>query len=160
MNDDDLYIKTAAGYEALRTRSAALAPRLRSILIMIDGVRRVHQLRAAAATIGAPADAIETLSALGFIAAAVQASAAAAEAAPADPAAAALERFRLAKKYMNDTVVDALGIRAFMFTLKLEKCAVLADLAPLVAEYTRLLTKARGADVAGALETRLRELLR
>ncbi|GMV46925.1 MAG: hypothetical protein AMXMBFR66_23230 [Pseudomonadota bacterium] len=159
MNDDDLYAKTDAGYEALRTRSATLPPRLRSILIMIDGVRRVRELRAAAATIGAPDDAIDTLAAMGFVAA-VRAAAGAVEATPVDPTTVAIERFRLAKKYMNDTVVDALGIRAFMFTLRLEKCAVLADLAPLVPEYTRLLTKARGVEVAGALETRLRELLR
>jgi len=159
MNDDDLYAKTDAGYEALRTRSATLPPRLRSILIMIDGTRRVRELRAAAATIGAPGDAIETLAAMGFVAA-VRAAAGAVEATPVDPTTVAVERFRLARKYMNDTVVDALGIRAFMFTLRLEKCAVLGDLIPLVPEYTRLLTKARGVEVAGALETRLRELLR
>ena len=36
--------------------------------------------------------------------------------------------FRVAKAFMNETIVDALGIRAFMFTLKLEKCATGADL--------------------------------
>ena len=36
-------------------------------------------------------------------------------------------QFRVAKAFMNETVVDSLGIRAFLFTLKLEKCATATD---------------------------------
>ena len=171
MNDDALFSKTSAGQDVLRTR-AALPPRLRSLLIMIDGVRRAGELRHAAATIGAPVDAIETLLAMGLIGSTTAAAAPAPPTqTPLQPAlqtptmpggqasSTSVERFRVAKKFMNDTVVDALGIRAFMFTLELEKCAVLADLAGLLPKYVRLISKARGEQVAGALETRLRELL-
>ena len=75
---------------------------------------------------------------------------------PADAA----QRFQVARKFMNDTVVDALGLRAFLFTLKLEKCGTLEDLNALLPEYLRALGKARGEQITAALETRLRELLR
>jgi hypothetical protein len=188
MNDDDIFSKTSNGLAELRSRSAGLSQRLRSILIMVDGVRRVGDLRQAAATLGAPPDVLESLQALGLIAltapaGAPQAQTTAARVSVAPPGAAAspraatpapatlaeaseplpsseADRFRVAKKFMNDTVVDALGIRAFMFTLKLEKCALLGDLEALLPEYSRVLTKARGSEVAGALETRLRQMLR
>ena len=172
VNDDDIFDKTDSGRDELRTRAAGLNQRTRSILIMVDGVRSVGDLRTAIARLSAPEDSLATLLNLGLIVRAPGASARAPDARdepkaadadagedvvahrPHDP-----ERFRVAKKFMNDTVVDALGIRAFMFTLKLEKCATLSDLAALAPEYSRLLVKAKGGEVAGALRTRLRSLL-
>jgi hypothetical protein len=163
--------KTEAGRLELRTRAQGLPPRLRSVLILVDGVRGRSELQQAMAGIGAPPDALDTLAALGLIAAAPApppAPVEAAEVVPDDsepePFDAAPtydpERFRVTKKFMNDTIVDALGLRAFMFTLKLEKCATLADLALLAPEYSRLVLKARGSEVAHALRNRLRVLLR
>jgi predicted secreted protein len=166
--DDDCVDKTERGREEVRTRAAGVGQRARSILIMADGVRKVGDLRMAIAKLDAAADTLESLLALGLI---VQTSTAAASpvgikaALPQEDDSVAVmgvndpERFRVAKKFMNDTVVDALGLRSFMFTLKLEKCATLADLGALVPEYSRALVKARGDEVAGALRDRLRELL-
>lgn len=169
MNDDDVLDKTGSGRDELRTRAAGLNQRVRSILIMVDGARTVGDLRVAIERLSAPPDTLESLLALGLVVQTYTAPAPLARADPAVPdadepivAAGANdpERFRVAKKFMNDTVVDALGLRAFMFTLKLEKCATLADLARLAPEYSRALVKAKGTEVAGALRTRLRELLR
>jgi hypothetical protein len=169
MNDEDVLDKTDSGRDELRTRAAGLSQRARSILIMVDGVRTVGDLRVAIERLSAPADTLDSLLELALV---VQTRTAPARLVQSDPAvpdaeepivAASTidpERFRVAKKFMNDTVVDALGLRAFMFTLKLEKCATLADLAQLAPEYSRALVKAKGAEVAGALRTRLRELLR
>ncbi len=80
-------------------------------------------------------------------------------AAPAAPVSDA-ERFRSTQKFMNDTVVDAIGLRAFFFTLKLEKCYTCADLQLLLPEFTAKAIKGNG-DVAGRmLEGRAREMLR
>lgn len=172
VTDDDIYDKTDSGRDEMRTRSAGLNQRARSILIMIDGVRSVGDLRSAMARLNAAPDTLEMLAAQGLVvptqAARARAPAARAEPKPSEPddgsaftasSSTDVERFRVAKKFMNDTAVDALGIRSFMFTLKLEKCGTLADLAALAPEYSRLLIKARGVEVAGALRTRLRELL-
>ena len=69
------------------------------------------------------------------------------------------ERYRVARKFLNDTAVDALGVRAFFFTLKLEKCSTRADLQLLLAEYERLVTKGSGEAAARVLSARAGELL-
>jgi predicted secreted protein len=179
MNDNDIFTKTPAGLDEVRTRASGLPQRVRSVLIMVDGVKTVRDLRVAVTRLEAPPETLDSLLDLGMIqlhapaqvkaatgrsgtdgAALPQRSEAVDDDATTATAGDEIERFRVAKKFMNDTIVDAVGIRSFMFTLKLEKCATLNDLAQLAPEYTRMLEKAKGSEVAGALRTRLRELLR
>jgi len=70
-----------------------------------------------------------------------------------------LGRFRAAKAFMNDTVVSVLGLRAFMFTLRLERCATRADLQQLVPDYEKALRKVATQPEARAIAERVRELL-
>ena len=60
---------------------------------------------------------------------------------------------------MNDAVVDALGLRAFFFTLKIERTGNLDDLRGLLPEYTRQLRRAHGPEVADELIGRAGQLL-
>jgi len=172
MNPGDLFDKTDSGLQELRTRATGLPPRLRSLLILVDGRRTLAQLQAAAGQIGAPADAIEQLLQRGLVALrspgaapAPQAAAAGSEhvdlplEAPGATPADAGERFRAAQKLMNDSVVDAIGMRAFFFTLKLERCFTLDDLRALLPEYRRLLAKASDPARARAAEQRVEGLL-
>ena len=78
------------------------------------------------------------------------------------PAAAGDEytRFRAAKDFMNITVVDALGIRSFFFTLKLERAGNLADLRELVRGYSDAITKGSGTEEARVFTLRLEAMLR
>ena len=57
------------------------------------------------------------------------------------------------------TIVDALGIRAFLFTLRLERCATRADLKTLLPDYARSLMKKLPTPDAGVLIERTGELL-
>ena len=173
MNDNDIYGKTEAGLAEVRTRGAGVSQRLRSVLIMVDGERRVGELRQAAATLGLPGDALDSLAKLQLITlrreAAARPAASASAPAPGPIAAPALpppalpadpvERFRVAKSFMNDAVVDALGLRAFMFTLKLERCGTVADVASLTDECAKLLSKARGPDAGRIFGARMRTLV-
>jgi hypothetical protein len=160
MNSDDILIKTGRGAEALRTRSADLPQRMRTALILVDGQRSVAQLRSAASLAGAPPDSLETLLDLGLVQVQPQA-------APPSPAGlvqgAALmspsERCRLASKTMNDAVVDAMGLRAFFLTLKIEKCTSAGDLLALLPEVMQAIEKTRGPHVALALVQRIRAQL-
>ena len=68
-------------------------------------------------------------------------------------------RFRIAKAFMNDTIVDVLGIRAFMFTLRLERCATRADLKALLPDYVEALRKRRSEANVVVLLERTRELV-
>ena len=61
---------------------------------------------------------------------------------------------------MNITVVDALGIKSFFFTLKLERAGNVADLRELVDPYRQCIVKGEGEAQAEVLTRRLREMLR
>lgn len=190
MNATDLVAKTAAGSDELKTRARGLSQRLRTVLIMADGAQTVEQVRSASAGLGLAPDFLESLLAEGLIELrprsggrgpsrpAAPASGPLSRPAPlggvtsvdiptgpADPAAqppagTEAERFLRARQYMNDKVVDSLKLRAFFFVLKLEKCSTRQELAELLPDFEKALTKASGAEVAEVIAARARELLR
>ena len=164
MNANELYIKTAAGAHEVKLRSKALPPRLRTMLIMVDGTRSLSQLHDAANTLAAPPDFLRTLLQMGLVeirAAASAPAAAAAEVAAPDVELPSTdgERFRAAQKLMNDAVVDALGLRAFFFTLKLEKAGTCADLRRLLPDFTKAVAKGSGDEKARGFDVRVRQTL-
>ena len=171
MNLNDIYIKTPAGIDEVKGRSRQLAPRVRSMLIMIDGALTVERLRHAAATLGAPEQVIEQLEELGLIvnrrgrgesAPQVQPQATApadARTVTAQQADSDAERFRAGLKFMNDSAVDVLKLRAFFFTLKLERCYSLADLRALLPAFRNAVARSAGPELARDLEARARDLL-
>ncbi len=62
-----VYRKSAKGAEAIATRQHGLAPRQRSMLIMVDGKRSVDQLSLVAQVLGAPDQLLGQLLQEGFI---------------------------------------------------------------------------------------------
>jgi len=161
-----IYAKTPAGAEEVKNRKIKLAPKIRTMLILIDGTKPVLVLREEAEALGVPADFIEQLEKLGLVRpvgavgggaapAAARAEAGAAAGAAMDPVA----RFRAAQQFMNDTAVNALGIKAFFFTLKLERCATVDDLRGLLDAYREAMSKASGPEEAEVLCARVEELL-
>lgn len=61
------YRKSALGTEAIATRSSALGPKLRSMLILVDGKRGFSELAKLGAIAGDPEQALGQLVAQGFI---------------------------------------------------------------------------------------------
>lgn len=169
MTNNEVYVKTAAGADEVKLRSLALPPRLRTMLIMVDGTRTAAQLHAAATTLGAPADFLSTLLHRGLVEARPLAPSPAPASLTVTVAGLSLpdvelpsteaERFRAAQKFMNDTTVDALGLRAFFFTLKLEKASTCADLRLLLPDFVKGLAKGAGPDKARRFEAQVRQTL-
>ena len=164
MDANAVFQKTGRGDAEVKQRGAKLPPKVRTMLIMIDGTRTYAQLQAIAQRLGVAEDYVGMLSSAGFIAridAAGQGPSAAVKAAIASSAAPAseAERFMAARRFMNDTVVNAIGLRAFFFTLKIEKCSTRADLAALLEDYGKAITKGAGAEEAAVLLERAKELL-
>jgi hypothetical protein len=149
------YDKTDKGREEISQGRKNLRGKLRTVLFLVDGGKDVNAIQQQMAMIGAPADAISQLADQGYIVP-LGATAPAAVAVSNDP----VKRFRVAKAFMNETIVDARGIRAFGFTLKLERCATLPDLAALLPEFSEALLKAVGRDAARAMVDHARELVR
>jgi hypothetical protein len=154
----DVYRKTERGLAEIKDRKLKLNPRVRSMLILIDGAQPELMLKEDGARIGAPADFLQQLLAHGLI---ERMGVAPAPGAPAaePPAADEFTRFRNAKNFMNTTIVEALGIKSFFFTMKLERAGVVADLVDLVEPYRAALAKASSPEEADVMAAHLREML-
>lgn len=61
MGNDWILAKTVAGVEEIATRTRRVPPRLRTMLILVDGRRSVAELIDAAAGLGDVRQALETL---------------------------------------------------------------------------------------------------
>jgi hypothetical protein len=159
--DSRRFARTARAHDEISNRRKSLRGKLRTALFLVDPAKSLDALQQQFALIGAPADALAQLVAGGYVEEIGAAAGPAPAAAPGDTAAIDDEvaSFRVAKAYMNDTIVDALGIRAFGFTLRLERCATRVDLAALLPAYAEALGKKLDGNVARALVERLRELL-
>lgn len=170
-------VKTAKGVEEIETKKYKLPSRTRTLLILVDGVKTLAAIREMAGHLGLPPALIDELIQQGFVEvksvpAVIQVVAAVASnvspalsapaAVPATASAAGVpehERFRTAKQFMNDTIVNSLGIKAFFFTLKLEKCSTRQELSELLEPYSKALAKSRGAQEEALLTQRARDLL-
>ena len=157
------YAKTDKGLEEIRSRGKSLRGRLRTMLILIDPAKTDAELRASAAQIGVEPDFLETLLRDGYVAPVggldTAAGSASGEPSPRVVTRDELARFRGAKAFINETIVDALGVRAFLFTLKLERCSTRADLAALLPDYEKAIRKFRGEAETKLLVERAHELL-
>jgi len=67
MAADDVYRKTELGLAEVKERKIRLSPRLRTMLILVDGEQTESQLAEEAAGIGAPGDFLDQLMEAGLI---------------------------------------------------------------------------------------------
>ena len=154
MQDNARYAKTEKGAAEISKRRNNLRGRARTMLILVDPSKGAAELRRQAVALGVGADVLEHLVHEGYIA-----PVGAASVQPRDVTTDELMRFRNAKAFMNETAVDALGIRAFPFTMRLERCSTRPELAALSAEYEKVIGKKHDGAEVTLLFARLRELL-
>jgi hypothetical protein len=184
VNENQVYIKTSMGSAELQSRARRLPSRMRTMLIMVDGVQTLGQLQAAANVLGAPEACMQFLIEQGLIEAKPRAAPRASSVAGATQAAHATlatptltaagqpapeaepeaplsdaARYLAAQKLMNDSVVDALGFRAFFFTLKLERSFNCEDLRTTLPDFNKALSKGKDQAAAALIEARVRVLL-
>jgi len=154
--DATRYARTPQGHDEITQGRKNLRGKLRTVLFLIDAAKSVDDIQRQVAMIGAPSDAIAQLETGGYVAKVGSVAMPSGDAAPpADPVAS----FRVAKAFMNESIVEARGIRAFGFTLRLERCATQADLAALLPDYAEALMKSLDRDAVRALVDRARELV-
>ncbi len=160
MRDTDIPVKTEAGHRELGQRQHKLHARARSILIAIHGELHVAELRAQFRALGDVDAILRELADAGLITTAVDAAAATGSTA-AEPVGARIPAAQIAKQFMNESAVAAIGPwpSALMFTLKLEHCYTADELRGLLPEYQRVVGKAKGAEFAEAMAQRAEALL-
>lgn len=158
MDKNTVFTKTDAGREALTSRPPALGPRLRSLLIMVDGKRRVEEFNQLLGGDGAVA-LLEQLEQQGWIEApraAAPAAVAAPAAAPASApqaasgaAAVVIEVLPLAeaRKGVVRFINDQLGPMGESLAMKVEGCKTAAELQALLPRIREGLRNMKGAGV-------------
>ena len=160
MADAARYAKTEKGAEEISKRRKNLDRRMRTMLILVDPAKSAAELATQAVQLGVPPDFLQIMVRDGFIKAVAGGPSGADVGVSATPVSVdELARFRKAQAFMNETIVNALGIRAFMFTLKLEHCATRADLAAIAPDYLKTLRKGTDDAEARVIMERVRELL-
>lgn len=133
MDKHIVFSKTDQGREAMSSRPAGLGPRLRSLLIMVDGKRSVGELDKLLGSDGAAAPLLEQLIAEGWIESQTPAAPpvlnAVVDAAPvaAAPAADVLP-FADARRLVVRFVNDRLGPMGETLAIRIEGCKTPADL--------------------------------
>jgi hypothetical protein len=153
MLDTAIPRKTLQGQRELVDRRQKLHARSRSLLIAVHGQHSVAELRRQFAALGDVGGILDELGALGLVTADAQSGAAV----PAPES--ELPPLQLARAFINETAVAALGLRAFLFTLKLERCYTKAELGDLLPEYRRVLTKAKNEEFAASMVGRVEQIL-
>lgn len=164
MLDTAVPVKTASGRSEIADRRHALGSRQRMLLIAINGEQTVREIRERFGSLGdvdvlltelAMAELIDVGGAITAPTATAAAPGVAAGAATDD----AGSPIAQARRFINDSVVAHLGLRAFLFTLKIERCYSKDALLDLLPEYRRVLGKAAAPAEVTALSQRAELLI-
>ena len=159
MNPSDVPVKTDAGNRELSQRTHKLSSRVRSLLIVIHGTDTVAQLTQSFHAFGDIDASLNELAKLGLIAVRSGTVATTAPQLPAANAPDIAPPAPQAKQLLNESAVAVLGLRAFLFTLKLEHCYTAEELRGILPEYRRVIAKAKGEPFADAMVKRVEEIL-
>lgn len=159
MRPNDVPVKTDAGNRELSQRAHKLSPRVRSLLIVIHGTDTVAELSRSFQVFGDVGASLNELAGLGLITVRESAVASAPVQIPAANAPDIMPPAPQAKQFLNETAVATLGLRAFLFTLKLEHCYTVEELRGILPEYRRVIAKSKGEDFAAAMVARAELML-
>lgn len=163
-----VFSKTEAGQREIQTREMRLAPRLRSLLVQVDGKRSVAGLLDMLGTAGITEEHFSQLADAGLITAPVAAAAppaspaptaAAAPVADAGSLAAQADRQMLLYRTCNEAIGKHLGLKGFKLQLQLEKLSSVADYRNFSEVLVEAIHKSRGDEEAEALRARLATLI-
>ncbi len=151
-NKQVIYQKTQKGTEAVANRHSGLAPRLRSLLIMVDGKRTYAELTTMAAALGDP-QRLSELEAEGLVAPAVaeeRTMPAALEPAggPQPAATAAPQRaanLAQAQRFSSHLLEHLLGPMAEPLCIKIEGARDLADFVAVIKRAREIVREIKGA---------------
>jgi hypothetical protein len=163
MHSKTVLAKTASGNEELSSRKLRLSPQTRTVLIAIDGRRDVGELEQMFSAYGEKnRQILNELVQLGLVADVAASTATAAANATAAAAPQPVDQdldLMGVRKLINDQAVDAAGLRAYLFTLKLERCYTVPELRATIDGFHALLTKHKGAAYANERTEHIKRVL-
>lgn len=177
-----IYRRTAHGSAELISRRPSLEPALNSLLLLVDGQRSGDELLRIVLRLGAPGDSLEKLQIGNYIQRVHRATEgvkapileSAADTAqdealfelddePDSPKRKTLtdaERRASLYKYLIEAVKKHLGLKGFIYHMKVEKAVTLAELLDLIDPLGNAIAKAQGLDAANRFMAQGRQLTR
>lgn len=165
---DLIFDKTDKGREEIATRKHHLAPRLRSLLVLVDGKHRTEDLLRKVSGLGLTEQALAELREKAFIeavetlpvaAAPAEPVEAAAQSVPGDGLAEGESQFQALYNFFTETIRSTLGLRGYALQLKVERCTAIDDFRALRQTYVDAVLKAKGNEMMRSLRDRLDQLL-
>lgn len=170
-----IFDKTDKGREEIATRKYHLAPRMRTLLLLIDGKHTNQDLLQKLRGMGLTEESLTELLSDGYIHAV--AAAPAGQPAPVAstvtaqvaklaqvPAGARLMpdgkmQFETVYQFYTETIKSTIGLRGYGLQMKVEKAGTIEELRELRRPYLEAVLKAKGNEMARGLRMRLDELL-
>jgi hypothetical protein len=171
-----IFDKTDKGREEIATRMHHLAPRLRTLLVLVDGKQSGDELLKKVAGIGVNVEGITELLNAGFIQESVPAapvtpaaelpvlpatSAPSAEPAPTEETIlpTGQSQYEAIYHFFTETIKSTIGLRGYGLQLKVEKALTVEEFRALRQPYLDAVLKARGSEMERSLRSRLDQLL-
>ncbi|WP_442782274.1 hypothetical protein [Collimonas fungivorans] len=178
-----IFDKTDRGRTEIATRGQAVAPRLRTLLLLVDGKTSNEELLRKVAGLGLGQEHLDELLQAGLIQASADSGSAKASTgssptptpteAPASrsvpPPAAPISaeqvlppgqtQFEAIYHFYNDTIKSMIGLRGYGLQLKVERASSIQDFRELRQQYLEAVLKAKGEEIARSLRGRLDQLL-
>lgn len=174
-----IFDKTDKGREEIATRKYHLSPRLRTLLVIVDGKHAADDLLKKVGGLGINEESIAELLNNGFIqATTIPSITPVAAAAPLPPTPQSIEQsaeatslvtenvlpegqtqFEAIYHFYTKTIKSTIGLRGYGLQLKVEKAASIDDFRQLRAPYVEAVLKAKGEEMARSLRDRLDQLL-
>jgi hypothetical protein len=165
-SNDTVYSRTAQGNAELSLRRSNLDALMNGLLMLVNGRRTRADLLSVASHMGAPFDSIDTLKAQGFIElaprtgltrpaplatdhGALEADYAASQPGGDEWMLTDAERTTRLHRLLTEAASQHLGLSGFLYHLKVEKAASLAELRKLVTPIGDAIARAKGSQVAG-----------
>lgn len=152
LNKQAIYHKTAKGTEAIANRQLGLAPKLRSLLIMVDGKRSYTDLSGLGTVLGDWEAMLSQLADDGLIETGVSAAPIAAPAVgqteAAAPAALILTSLPEAKRVASHLLLDMLGPTSDVLCMKIEAAHNLAEFVTAVKRARDIVRDIKGGHAA------------
>lgn len=178
-----IFDKTEQGRAEIATRGQTVGPRLRTLLLLVDGKTADDELLKKVAGLGLAQEHLNELLQAGLIqissnsaapadvaatpavAATTAATAAPSKAAPVAPLSAeqilprGQTQFEAIYHFYNDTIKSMIGLRGYGLQLKVERASSVQDFRELRQAYLEAVLKAKGEEIARSLRGRLDQLL-
>ena len=153
-----VYKKTEKGMNELLAPSTSIDARLVSVLILVDGVRESDEVNRLAQEGNLPLDGLEILLHGGFIDRKFKGTATPVQTTPETPAepvqavaatpARTLERFNALYAYLVEETKALLGLRGFLYQLRIERASTPLALKALIEPIGKGIEKRHGFDMA------------